>query len=239
MAAKPELPKLLTNAGWQKEKGLLGKIQGETGIGAELTKLEGLYKAVDWNKLVMGEMFASPEKAEQWWQAAKEEGTKHFPAMMEQCRQIKTKAELTAKMFDEKNSKTAGAAARKVGAAADGFILTLKSHGDVMLKDVTVAKEKAVVFMTGVFRNSFTGAREMVNRMKKDMSLAKFTTTEWNKFRTMGTMVPGCSWANEQLKSRSKVLMAISPDKLKQEQFPQHVHNMESLLNDLDHAMPH
>ncbi len=49
MAAKPiEYPKILTNADWQKNKGLVAKGAGETGIGVQMNKTEALFKKFDW-----------------------------------------------------------------------------------------------------------------------------------------------------------------------------------------------
>ena len=46
-------PKELTNAAWQKNKGVIAKTQGETGIGALLTALEAAHNKVDWGKFTL------------------------------------------------------------------------------------------------------------------------------------------------------------------------------------------
>jgi hypothetical protein len=42
------LPKILTAADWNSKKGVIAKMTTETGIGAALTKLEGVWKRVNW-----------------------------------------------------------------------------------------------------------------------------------------------------------------------------------------------
>jgi hypothetical protein len=47
---RPELSVVLTKANWDKNKGVLAKMAGPTGVGEALDKLEKAYKAVDWQK---------------------------------------------------------------------------------------------------------------------------------------------------------------------------------------------
>ncbi|HVY60844.1 MAG TPA: hypothetical protein VHF22_04290 [Planctomycetota bacterium] len=46
----PRLPEILTEKHWDKNKGLLAKAAGETGVGAALKKLADLFGKVDWLK---------------------------------------------------------------------------------------------------------------------------------------------------------------------------------------------
>jgi hypothetical protein len=49
--ALPVYPKILTDADWQKQKGIVAKIvKKETGIGELMKKLDAAYKAVTWDK---------------------------------------------------------------------------------------------------------------------------------------------------------------------------------------------
>jgi hypothetical protein len=50
---KPEYPKILTKKDWDKEKGIIAKMHGETGIGANMEAVQKLYDAVDWDKINM------------------------------------------------------------------------------------------------------------------------------------------------------------------------------------------
>ena len=45
---KPTIPVILTDANWQKQKGILAKAHGETGIGELMKKLAAAFNNVDW-----------------------------------------------------------------------------------------------------------------------------------------------------------------------------------------------
>ena len=45
---KPEYSDVLTRKNWDKNRGVLAKMAGFTGIGDGLAKLEGLYNKIDW-----------------------------------------------------------------------------------------------------------------------------------------------------------------------------------------------
>lgn len=50
MLVQPPIPKSLTKAEWDKNKGLFAKMAGETGVGAAMTNVDSAYKAVAWAK---------------------------------------------------------------------------------------------------------------------------------------------------------------------------------------------
>lgn len=45
-----DYPEILTNKHWQKNKGLLAKAGGETGVGAQMDKVQAAFRAVDWTR---------------------------------------------------------------------------------------------------------------------------------------------------------------------------------------------
>lgn len=47
---RPTYPAVLTKSNWDKNKGLMAKMAGATGVGEALAKLEAAFKAVDWKK---------------------------------------------------------------------------------------------------------------------------------------------------------------------------------------------
>lgn len=48
--AIPTIPQILTQADWNQQKGVIAKMAGETGIGAQMAKVKTAYDAVDWGK---------------------------------------------------------------------------------------------------------------------------------------------------------------------------------------------
>jgi hypothetical protein len=47
---KPDIPEILTRRDWDKKKGVIAKMAGPTGIGAQCDKVAAAYKAVKWEK---------------------------------------------------------------------------------------------------------------------------------------------------------------------------------------------
>jgi hypothetical protein len=47
---RPDYATVLTKSNWDKNKGVVAKMAGATGVGEALAKLETAYKAVDWSK---------------------------------------------------------------------------------------------------------------------------------------------------------------------------------------------
>jgi hypothetical protein len=50
---KPDYPKILTRKDWDKNKGVIAKMHGETGLGKKMDDVEKLFNAVDWDKINM------------------------------------------------------------------------------------------------------------------------------------------------------------------------------------------
>ena len=55
---KPEYPNILTNANWQKNKGKIAKMAGETGIGDLMKKCWDTYQGINWRKFQLIEVAA-------------------------------------------------------------------------------------------------------------------------------------------------------------------------------------
>jgi hypothetical protein len=47
---KPDIPEILTRRSWDKNKGVIAKMAGQTGIGAQCDKVAAAYKMVKWEK---------------------------------------------------------------------------------------------------------------------------------------------------------------------------------------------
>jgi len=59
---KPDYPGELTRKNWDKNKGLLAKMAGFTGMGDALAKLEALYKKIDWTPFDLEVQFPRGDK---------------------------------------------------------------------------------------------------------------------------------------------------------------------------------
>lgn len=113
-------PPILTNANWQKEKGLIAKIvAGETGIGAALTKLQGAFSGVDVSKLNAsgyGKLHNDQEVDEAFKQAKGYYGSKVEP-FRKLCFDVSTLAKKREEEF-KKNAKVPAKSRKHVGEIA-------------------------------------------------------------------------------------------------------------------------
>lgn len=106
---KPELPKILTRKDWDKNKGVIAKMHGKTGIGDALDDLKKAYDAVDWDALNMFEkrMDWRTVTKKAWDKAfddAKSEMTGNLTSLSKELYKVRDKCQDAAAKF--KKSKT-------------------------------------------------------------------------------------------------------------------------------------
>src|SRR4030095_6768860 len=124
--AIPTYPVILTQADWNKKKGIFAKAAGETGIGALMLQTETLYKAVDWNKFDVRKVLAggaTGSQAQNGYMDAYNEFAKKVKPLPDKIGDLEAKAGAVETTF--RNSKTipASSAAHvgKIKAAAKLF----------------------------------------------------------------------------------------------------------------------
>jgi hypothetical protein len=76
--ALPTYPEMLTNRDWQKQKGAIAKVAGETGIGAQMDKVKALWDKVAWAKFD-AEKLCQGMKSLDVWEKAFAEAKKEYP----------------------------------------------------------------------------------------------------------------------------------------------------------------
>jgi hypothetical protein len=121
-------PKDITDAVWQKKKGLIGKAT-KTGLGAELLKCEALHKKIDVAKLDVG---SNAPKSQDDIDTATKEAKAHYAAAVEPLRKqlLAAKGVAEAAQATLKKKVGGGDAAKAAGAIADSlgnFAVTCKS----------------------------------------------------------------------------------------------------------------
>ena len=121
-----EYPKTLTDADWQKKKGLVGKLK-KTGLGDELVKAQALHKKIDTVQLLP----QNPNTEEELLAGVKA-GKEYYAKMVEPLRkQLFEVDKVAAKAADTLKKMTGGGDASKaalaVAKAATDFALTCKS----------------------------------------------------------------------------------------------------------------
>jgi DNA repair exonuclease SbcCD ATPase subunit len=133
----PVWPAILTNADWQKKKGVIAKIAGKTGVGEAMTSAEKAFKKIDWNKMDARNILPinrDPDKIK----AAKAEAIKVYKTVIEPARkELKSLQAVVTKRADEwKKNKAIPASTvqhlQKIAKEADTLSLTLAGNSGGM-----------------------------------------------------------------------------------------------------------
>jgi len=141
--AIPAYPVILTQADWNKKKGIMAKLNvRETGLGALMADCERQYKAVAWDKLDVRKALAggvTGAKAQEGYMAAYNEFTKKVKPLATKVGELQTKAGATETTF--RNTKTIPSSTTahvgKIKEAAKLFeaqLLTVKAELDAFEK---------------------------------------------------------------------------------------------------------
>ena len=163
VAAIVEYPKTLTDADWQKKKGLIGKLK-KTGLGEELVKAQALHKKIDTANLL-----PQNPNTEEELQSGVKAGKEYFAKTVEPLRkQLFEVDKVATKAADTLKKMTGGGDASKaalaVAKAATDFALTCKSLDmDGPLKEmrerITKKNMLAAKYLTESIKKFLVGAK--------------------------------------------------------------------------------
>jgi hypothetical protein len=130
--ALPAYPAMLTDKDWQKHKGVIAKMAGETGIGAQMDKTETAWKKIAWAKFDAAKIWAdmNPKKVEDYdkkLEEAKKEHAKLDPVKKElwALRDLATKVTEGWKA-NKLIPKSSREHVEKIASTADSLALQLK-----------------------------------------------------------------------------------------------------------------
>jgi len=131
--ADPTWPVTLTDKDWQKKKGNISKLAGETGIGDAMDDAEKAFDKIDWKKFDAREILPQDRDISNL-KALKSAAGDYYKSTVEPVRvkvkKIKDLAEKTAAEWKKKTliPSSARKAAEAVASEADKFWLTLKGN---------------------------------------------------------------------------------------------------------------
>ena len=133
----PEYPKILTNKEWQKEKGIIAKLVGKTGVGEQMDKVANKFNAVEWAKFY-AKLVCAKEKGvvatvhvDEKLQQAKDEYRKSVEPLRQELAKLKDVAKKAAELFKKKTAvpKSSTKYAEEVAKAAEQFSAAVKDNG--------------------------------------------------------------------------------------------------------------
>ena len=175
IGAPVEYPTILTDKDWQKKKGLLAKAGGETGIGAQMDKIQADFKKVDW-AVFYAKMVCSkqngvllPSHVDDKLKLVTQEYNKTVEPLRAEVNKLTKLAEKTA--ADWKKSKTIPSSSTKhvalVAAESDHFFMALKGNGiyfTQVQKDFQEEKDR----LQGLVDIAARGIQKKISSLKED-----------------------------------------------------------------------
>jgi hypothetical protein len=189
MAAKT-IPTILTDADWQKKKGAIAKMAGETGLGAAMKALAVEWKKVDWAELdpddawMKSGLKKNPANYDKLFQAAKSEHSK-VEGVRVKVKALRDLADKTEKKF--KASKLIPSSSTqhvgKIKVTADQLWIELKSIDKVWAAEENTVNEKyrkdlafAATNMKKNLKSATVKAEAFVDKVRKDLTVKTFNT---------------------------------------------------------------
>ena len=243
----PQYPDALTNASWQKNKGLIAKMAGETGIGDLMKKAVTAYGAVDWRKFKIAEVAAGSGmgRTQQDIDDAVKEALKEGPkikALDKAVRDIEVAAKKLA--ADWKNNKKIPAASVKYAqeisdaALAFDFQITMGTISAALMAQKKET-EDSLKALHAEFDKLNDKLREYIDKFEgeaKKATLAKYTEF-WSEYiRGPGTVLPTLIKNHPEIKADWEIWKQFS-NKLKvpesEEEFQTQIANLVKVAKDL------
>ncbi|HUO09729.1 MAG TPA: hypothetical protein VM008_15585 [Phycisphaerae bacterium] len=231
MAGHPEIPKILTDADWQKEKGIVAKLsKGETGLGALMKKLDEEYKKVTWDKFdafraLPYNNMRSIEAVDKAFNDAKAEYPK-VESVRKAAFALRDRANAVAAEWGK--SKIIPSSSVKhvveIGKTCETFALSCKSmdmKSFEQMKQEIRANEAKAREMVKTWANSIRTGASAVN---SDPNIKTYNDKLYQKVRGMGTAVSNIPelkvkwspiWGNAGMSSDKWISDAVTPDKMK------------------------
>jgi len=236
--AKPNYPAILTDATWQKEKGKIAKLAGETGLGAALDACQKAYAAIDEIQFSPKMSYPDIPAIEKDWQAAKTEGAK-FEGVRKLLFKARDVANTTAAKYKANKLIPSSSTeyAVKVGKECENFAFTLKSYGDVVFKafeqkKVDWAHNQEI--LDQVLKSAVPKCRTGFAEVKKSPDSKTYSDKCWQAVRGLGAQVAIRS-SLKAFQPEMKILSSIQPPALTDKTAVlAHITKLEVLINKID-----
>ena len=243
----PQYPDILTNATWQKKKGLIAKMAGETGIGDLMKKAVTAYGAIDWRKFKIAEVAAGAGmgRTQQDIDDACKEALKEAPkitALDHALRDIELAAKNLAREW--KNNKKIPAASAKyaeeVSEAAKtlDYAITMGTITDALAKE-KAETEESLNKLKAEFAKLNDKLREYIDKFEgeaKKATLAKYTEF-WSEYiRGPGTVLPTLIKNHPEIKTEWEIWKQYS-NKLNEPENEDEFKNQIAILIKVAHSL--
>ena len=136
----PSYPDILTNKDWQKKKGAIAKMAGETGMGDQLKKLEAAFKKIKFEQMDAMNVLTGANRTKENLEKFREDAKKYWNSDVKPCwEEARRTSDFAGKLAAEwKKKKTIPSKSREhveaIEKAAGNLMVTLKSLDNLVLE---------------------------------------------------------------------------------------------------------
>jgi hypothetical protein len=201
---RPDYPKSLTRANWDKKKSLLAKAAGETGVGEAMDAAKGAYDAVDWDKLEgcnhapSGNNFTKAA-----WKAVRDDAMKEVTGNLAKFSRslydLRDVARTAAAKFQKAKTvpKSDGKLALEIATEADHLGVAMNKNSvsgliEERYQDFQKTYDDMVANVQANLRKTVAGAKIAAGQIAKDPTTANFnsriTSAARNITQTIGNI---------------------------------------------------
>ena len=235
----PDYPTTLTNADWQKKKGLLAKMAGETGIGAALIKAKTAHDAVDWAKIDVLNAYPNLQALEDAEKAAREAFHAKVPHLIDELVKVRTLAQAVAKTFQQKKTIPASAvkAVTDVGAACTSYISELNRLEDMAHYDRAREKlENTGKLLVQAVNQAAQKITSGLETFKTSHTVGTYGSSLMQPVRAYAAVVARCTFL-KTFQAQWQTLSSLTVEKLSEQTVAGHVEKIATLFHNTQNAL--
>lgn len=231
--AIPDYPTTLTNADWQKKKGVFAKMFGETGIGAALIKAKSVHDGINWQKMDCLNAYPNLQALELAEKTAIEEFHAKVPHLIAELGKVRTLAQAVAK----KIPPTAVKAVTAIGVACTSYIGELNKLEEMGHFDNAREKaENTARLMVQAVNQAAQKITTGIEECKKTHTVTAYGNHLLQAVRAYAAVIARCA-PLKAFHEQWHALSSLTLDKLSDQTVAGHVGKVETLFHNTQHAL--
>jgi len=195
----PQYPDILTNKDWQKKKGTIAKMAGETGMGDQLKKLEAAFKKIKFEQMDAMNILTGANRTKENLEKFREDAKKYWNSDVKPCwEEARKTSDFAGKLAAEwKKKKTIPSKSREhveaIEKAAGNLMVTLKSLDNLVLepsiKKATAEAAKNEEKARKMLEGWITSIKTKAKAVDKNPTVETWRSELHQKIRGLGTAV--------------------------------------------------
>jgi hypothetical protein len=207
MFANPDWPVILTNADWQKKKGVVAKIAGETGIGEAMTAAQTEFNKINWKSFAATDLLPADRHSNSGLlkkrQAALAYHGKTVEPVRTKLKALNTLAKAVAEKW-KKNKLIPAGSVKTVEAVA-----TAANNLSIDLMNNSINFTEAWKSYDDVIENNKKKAAIEINKIKTTIGNLESAITEYIKNPTKKAWADGNTSVHQRCRSMCNTIRAV------------------------------